>query len=1652
MQRKKEIRKIIAILIIAFIIVPHVFNNINIPQVVKGSEKVEQTNSDFEIIRSGKPDYWSVNQNESYGTSTVNPVFEAVTDDWHSKQGSTDQGHSLHFKREDMIDNTYVENSQLFSIRDNGLALDSDCYTYTWGFWCKSKNSDSIMRLDMVIYDSNKNEIAVLRGNQRVLSKDRAYENEWKKVTTSQLLPDNAFYASYRLVFNAGKTDVLIDDLFECITENYNAVVVDSCDFHAETKYEGIAGWESHCDSFTIQDNVATVRNGTITRQIDTIVPTATYIISTIYTGIPSIGNIIFYDIENTIIQEESLLSGFEDGVFNAQFIVPEKTVYAKIVLGSNETITFSQYSILQTDSRRGENGWTANWVWYPSLVKQQTSCYYRTSFYVTDLSDVESAYFQFAWDDAVALYINGNGPFNQSTGVMREECRIEGKRSSYIYDWKKYLQEGKNLLAINVWNESQYGGVIFEGNIRYKDGTVIRIASGETETLTSTKDGQDWYKTDLDTTSWKPARKLGIPPYSEVGTASFWYGDSNVYTPQFDYTYLKNNIAQATAGQKMVWKIPSDKPKNADKKPDIVMAKFCEESKTLDDKSGNINYWYYGLDIYATVPMEISYSDGYTILTGIIPEYLPAGKYKVKFNQRNILIETWRGVVGTVNVKETKNDLKSSSVKKKNDGTVGLYVDNQEVAPVMYLRPQYATYYDYSKLYRMKESKTEIYCNYSGSLSGVDYQTDAKEIWTGNDSNGNPIINYELFDYEILRTLDLNSDGMIMAYINVDAPSWWKETHTSELIKNQNGDFVVDQYLAQSDTSNANQVSMTSTVYAKDAQKVLEALTKHMMEQGYASRMIGIRLSAGRTNEWMYYGVGDNIEDNKYAIVDYSNAALVGFREYLVEKYGTDANLQSAWADNNVTLSDVNIPTVDERMDETFSPLLNPANSKKTIDYNDFLSKAVSDRVIEYAQTMKNVMDEHNVKWIVGAYNGYLWNFGSSEAIGSTNTCINDILESDAIDFVASPANYGERVSGYSTGYMAMSDSIASHGKLYMIEQDNRTLYSQIQGEAGIDNSVGVCNTIRESVNQLTRDMSFDFVRNTGFWLYDMEGGWFNDSSFYARIAQIKNEYEKTATRDRGSNNEIAVFVGEKTYNYLVDDLVTGAAGSTHLMTYLYNEQRKALSSLGASYDTYTFEDLCRSAKDGTDILPAEKLEKYKLFIMLSPLEITGEQQDILTEKLKKDGKYVLWVYAPGISDGHSFAKENIEHTVDMSVNYSTVSMGMLRAKITDSMVLSDVNGALYGNTADAKGQKVVRVVINDSSTTQLAKYNDKTNVVDGLSVKVAAAYKHVIDGNKNYHSVYSAVPNISYDVLRAICDKAGVHRYSDNPSDIVETNNNYIALYSAEAGTKTIYLKNNSNVYNVFTGECVGKNITKFSYIQKSDETNLFRVASVNSDPDEVKIYIDGVLYNTMNPGDSFTLPGDAKYGYFSEECMYKPGSTIANIHHNLHFASVNEIKATMLAGASIRVQGESGIRFETVISTDNLEALDSEAITEGMLITANDLFESHHSEINLLSDYTFVNIKNSGWFKTDDSLKTRTYFGTIINIVKSNYIRSFIARSYVTIHYNDGDEMTIYADILPAEDGIRSIQQVAKEIIKLGYPGLSDEEKLVIDKYVN
>lgn len=206
--------------------------------------------------------------------------------------------------------------------------------------------------------------------------------------------------------------------------------------------------------------------------------------------------------------------------------------------------------------------------------------------------------------------------------------------------------------------------------------------------------------------------------------------------------------------------------------------------------------------------------------------------------------------------------------------------------------------------------------------------------------------------------------------------------------------------------------------------------------------------------------------------------------------------------------------------------------------------------------------------------------------------------------------------------------------------------------------------------------------------------------------------------------------------------------------------------------------------------------------------------------------------------------------------------------------------------------------------------------------------------------------------------------------------------------------------------------------------------------------QITVDGEEAARLAEGEAYTLPTDAKYGYYMDGKMYPAGATV-EITSDMSFTSVNDLSVTVEQGAGIRLEGTAGIRFRATVYTDNEEALTSDAITEGMLITANDLYENLGKEtLNLDSDYTFINITNSGWYNDH----VGTYCGSIVNIAKSNYIRNFIARAYVTIHYENAEAVTVYSEMT----GARSIQYVAEAIQKAGYEGIAEEYRNLIDQY--
>ena len=258
--------------------------------------------------------------------------------------------------------------------------------------------------------------------------------------------------------------------------------------------------------------------------------------------------------------------------------------------------------------------------------------------------------------------------------------------------------------------------------------------------------------------------------------------------------------------------------------------------------------------------------------------------------------------------------------------------------------------------------------------------------------------------------------------------------------------------------------------------------------------------------------------------------------------------------------------------------------------------------------------------------------------------------------------------------------------------------------------------------------------------------------------------------------------------------------------------------------------------------------------------------------------------------------------------------------------------------------------------------------------------------------------------------------------------------ATQSTDNGNFDIYL---GSVAEAATLDFESKKLTTYNEVPEGVATGV-EVLSTPIEP-EVNVTVDG---KAVTVKDGKVTLGDAQYGYLCGGKMYAP-NTVVEVTGNMAFTSVNELSITMARGAGIRYLGTAGIRFQATIVSDNMDAVASEAITEGTLITAQDIYEANGQPLELTSDYTKLNVVNSGWYNGT----VGTYCGSICDVVESNYIRNFTARAYVTINYENAAALTVYSDMGP----VRSISQVATAVKAAGYAGIAEEYHSVIDSFI-
>lgn len=227
---------------------------------------------------------------------------------------------------------------------------------------------------------------------------------------------------------------------------------------------------------------------------------------------------------------------------------------------------------------------------------------------------------------------------------------------------------------------------------------------------------------------------------------------------------------------------------------------------------------------------------------------------------------------------------------------------------------------------------------------------------------------------------------------------------------------------------------------------------------------------------------------------------------------------------------------------------------------------------------------------------------------------------------------------------------------------------------------------------------------------------------------------------------------------------------------------------------------------------------------------------------------------------------------------------------------------------------------------------------------------------------------------------------------------------------------------------------------------------------------VTINGTKVGSAEPGDTYTLPTEAKYGYYDtvNKVIYKAGSVIT-VNDDVNLVSITDVSVKMYNGAAIRIKADEetpgGIRFKASVDvTCGVAEYENEItnkVQAGTLITTKDILDAkkdvEYKVENVNNIGKVLDVKNTGWL--DES--THSYSASLIKIVKANYNRYFVAKAYVKVPYDNAASEYVYsADGDSYANSVeRSISDVAKAIKGNGeYDGITNKTiKSLIDSFI-
>ena len=1144
-------------------------------------------------------------------------------------------------------------------------------------------------------------------------------------------------------------------------------------------------------------------------------------------------------------------------GEFVLDFIAPSVT-YTSVSIGLEGagTVDVDNVMFLQAGLPITQGAWSGQWIWYNEDYKesQQEYRYFRYEF---DLAD-EAAYapVQVTADDKFAFYVNGVEVYNNldTTADSWSEVQIIYLAGGGdLAEGESLLKKGKNVFAFKVFNNVSECGLLYDGKWTLKNGNELQVVSDRALTKSFKTDdpknrksepandanGNDWKSVDYQmvtvsgspvTGKWSTCKSFGVPPCSPWGNIFY---TASIYSRNF-ITITDMVGADATVNDgvfvfELSMILDEALTTNVPLKAAIWVKNSVNEvsSGSLTPITNtDMTMWPVGKEFTVKFQMRV-------------PGYLESGKYTLQWDDTFISIKNEDITDNKFISFELENEVVAEDTQVEmitENGAPTIKVNGEIVSYYAYSRPDHNSFtWDYEPA--MINSGIDVYTVRQGGLG----KNSMDMCWPADG-----VIDYEAWDDPIYETLANNPDAYLCVQVAVFAPMWWFDKHPEDrvLVSNENGTF----------SKYAESQSFASETFMKEAGEVIRLLMEHMKGEAYYNRVIDIQVTCGTSFEGMYWG-----NSALTYFPDFSEPFIKGFQSWLEEKYGTVEALQEAWGDDSITTfhdyvdydwdayagmgenavydrvlpqwynhisqSKVRPLTFTEQVeyrkttgnDATFLNL-NRGKEQQIRDQNQYLMDAITDNYLYWGHIIDETLGGTR---LLSCYNGYLFAGAGAQDISAQHTSFTRILRDDTYDFFVSPASYSERDFGVSDTFMGAQDTIQSYGKMAVIEEDHRSSLIRTfasSWDASDDHGVGATRTMEEFLDQLKKNTANAMVSGNGLWMFDMQGGWFDDDQFYQLSQEIREEWDISQYLSKDLTGEVAYYIDEEFTPYFTRNFDSKSA---QILAYNgFRMQRKELHRIGDIFDVYLISSLVD-----------DKVEDHKINIIFSAYELTAEEKAAIDRNLKKDGKIVVWVYANGVTDGDV-------NDIDMMSALTGIPMvleeryGTQKVIVTDESDKTDELGYLTnGLTGEVYGVE-----------TSLTAYN-QSPIIYGDAAKLDSSYEilGVLQDNGEpaliakdmgeWTSIYSAGVALPATMIRNLMAMEGVHTYTDDLSMNIIQNGAYLKAHTTAEGEHTLKLPENRAVYDVYEHKFVSMDTDTITFTNKENGTKLFRLTTPNT-----------------------------------------------------------------------------------------------------------------------------------------------------------------------------------------------------------------------------